>query len=69
MKGKIALGNLTCSYTEYNGAGLYVEGKGQGAILEMRAWCEVRVKYGTQIPKITLFEFLTRCKDPVEFDF
>lgn len=33
IKGKIALGKLTCSYTEYIGAGLYVEGKDQGAIL------------------------------------
>jgi hypothetical protein len=35
IKGKIALGKLTCSYTEYIDAGLYVEGKDQGAILAM----------------------------------
>jgi len=66
---KIALGKLTCSYTEYIGAGLYVESKDQGVILAMRAWSEAGAKYGAQIPKITPFEFLTWCKDPVEFDF
>ncbi len=49
--------------------GLYVEGKEQGAILAMRAWCEAGAKHGTQFPKTTPIEFLTWCKDPLEFDF
>jgi hypothetical protein len=69
IKGKNALSKVTCNYTEYISVGLYVEGKDQGAILAMRAWCEVGAKYGTQIPKITPFEFLTWCKDPIQFDF